>query len=248
MRTKNIQKTALFSPSSIQQTAGQVNTSADGDEFWELLQSSLIQFEEGDIIKGTVVAIDSEGVLVDIGFKSEGIVPLSQFKKLPNGELEVKIGDVIEVSVYKKETENGLVLLSKQLADRVRGWSTLTEAYKKQENITGTPVSATRAGLIVDLGDNITGFIPISQLGLNPGEKIDSLLQKPVKVKILDLDIQKGRVILSRRAVIEEERIQKRQSAFATIHEGDIVKGKVKAITPYGAFIDLGGLDGLLHI
>jgi small subunit ribosomal protein S1 len=225
-----------------------VNLHSGNDDFWNMLQSSFTQIEEGEIIKGTIVSIDNEGVLVDIGFKSEGLVPLSQFKKNEQGELEVNVGDVIEVYVVKKETETGLVALSKGLADRFRGWTTLSEAYKTQQTISGTGVTANRAGLIVDLGGNITGFLPVSQLGLNPGEKPDTLIRKKVWVKILDLDIPKGRVILSRRAALDEERNQKKTIAFANIREGDILKGKVKAIAPYGVFIDLGDIDGLLHI
>lgn len=225
-----------------------VNLQSNNDDFWNLLQSSLTPIEEGEIIKGTVVSIDNEGVLVDIGFKSEGLVPISQFKKNEQGELDVKVGDIIEVYVVKKETDTGLVSLSKVLADRMRGWSDISEAFKKQLSISGTFISSNRAGLIVDLGGNITGFIPISQMGMSPGEKIDSFLKKQIWVKVLDLDIPNGRVILSRRAVLEEKRTQKKKEAIENIREGDIRKGKVKAITPYGAFVDLGDIDGLLHI
>ncbi|MDI6783368.1 MAG: 30S ribosomal protein S1 [bacterium] len=225
-----------------------VNLNPGNDDFWNMLQSSPTPIEEGEIIKGKVVAIDNDGVLVDIGFKSEGMVPLLQFKKNEQGKLDVNVGDEIEVYVVKKETDTGLVALSKRLADRMRGWSTLSEAYQEQRTISGVGVTANRAGLIVDLGGNITGFLPVSQLGLNPGEKPDSLIRKKVWVKILDLDIPNGRVILSRRAALDEERSQKKTIAFQNIREGDILKGKVKAIAPYGAFIDLGDIDGLLHI
>jgi small subunit ribosomal protein S1 len=225
-----------------------VNLRSNNDDFWNLLQSSLTPIEEGEIIKGTIVAIDNEGALVDIGFKSEGQVPISQFKKNEQGELEVKIGDVIEVYVVKKETDTGLVSLSKNLADQMRGWTDIAEAYKKQTSISGIAFSSNRAGLIVNLGGNITGFIPISQMGMSPGEKIDSFIKKKVWIKVLDLDIPNGRIILSRRAALEEKRSQQKKEALENIREGDIRKGRVKAITPYGAFIDLGDIDGLLHI
>lgn len=225
-----------------------VNLRSNNDDFWNLLQSSLPPIEEGEIIKGTVVSIDNEGVLVDIGFKSEGQVPISQFKKTEHGELKVKVGDVIEVYVVKKETDTGLVSLSKAFADQMRSWSDISEAYKKQTAISGTAISSNRAGLIVNLGGNITGFIPISQMGMSPGEKVDSFIKKQVTVKVLDLDIPNGRVILSRRAALEEKRSQQKKEALENIREGDIRKGRVKAITPYGAFVDLGDIDGLLHI
>lgn len=213
----------------------------------EALSKEFPFIEEGTIVKGKVVAIESDAVLVDIGFKSEGMVPISQFERTSEGELSVKVGDEIDVYIVKREGEDGLTLLSKNLAQIMRSWQILNEAYSSATALEAVVTSVTKGGWIVKIL-GLSGFVPLSQTGLSPEEKMEDYLNKEIMVKVISLDEKTNKLILSRRQALEEERTKKKKEFIANLKEGEIVEGIVKSVTSYGAFIDLGGADGLLHI
>ena len=217
-----------------------------GDEELERLYTeSLKHIEEGEVVKGTVLRIMNEEVLVDIGYKSEGTIPLREFRT-PTGELKIKIGDIVDVFLETMEDSDDLIVLSKEKADKIKILDDLIAIYETAETIEGRVTKRIKGGLTVDIG--IPGFLPGSQIDIKPIRDLDGLIGKILKMKIIKLNKKRGNIVLSRRSLLEEERDKKRKVALETIEEGKLVKGIVKNITEYGAFIDLGGIDGLLHV
>ncbi|MBI5167269.1 MAG: 30S ribosomal protein S1 [candidate division NC10 bacterium] len=214
-------------------------------EMQEIYDRTFKDIEEGEIVKGTVVEINAESILVDIGYKSEGSIPLREFKN-PQGELTVKVGDAIDVYLEQREDGEGLIVLSREKAEKIKIWEELSRVYEEGGTIEGTIVSKTKGGLIVDIG--VRGFLPGSQVDLRPIRDLDKLIGKTFPMKVIKLNPRRGNVVLSRRELLEEERKRLKQKTLDSLEEGKIMRGKVKNITEYGAFIDLGGLDGLLHI
>ncbi|GAK58243.1 30S ribosomal subunit protein S1 [Candidatus Vecturithrix granuli] len=215
-------------------------------EMVALLERSFANVEEGRIVRGTVVQIHDSDVLVDIGYKSEGTIPLREFKT-PNGEpLEVNVGDQIDVFLENTEDENGLVVLSKEKADRIQIWEDITKAYEDGRVVEGKVCERIKGGLSVDIG--VKAFLPGSQVDLRPIRNLETLIGETIRTKIIKLNRRRGNIVLSRRAILEEERESARQETLANLEEGKVVNGVVKNITDYGVFIDLGGIDGLLHI
>lgn len=215
-------------------------------EMVALLERSFANVEEGRIVRGTVVQIHDSDVLVDIGYKSEGTIPLREFKT-PNGEpLEVNVGDQIDVFLENTEDENGLVVLSKEKADRIQIWEDITKAYEDGRVVEGKVCERIKGGLSVDIG--VKAFLPGSQVDLRPIRNLETLIGETIRTKIIKLNRRRGNIVLSRRAILEEERESARQETLAHLEEGKVIKGVVKNITDYGVFIDLGGIDGLLHI
>ena len=217
----------------------------EGESFKDLYEESLHEVQEGEVIKGTVIHIGPEFVTVDIGFKSEGQVALREFNNR-EGVPVVSIGDVIDVLVERKESEVGMVTLSKEKADKFKFWEEISRAWNEDQVIEGKIVSRIKGGLTVDIG--IAAFLPGSQVDIRPIRNLEKLIGTTHKFKIIKLNRRRGNVVLSRRILLEKERESLRGKTMETLAEGQIVEGVVKNITDYGAFIDLGGIDGLMHI
>ncbi len=217
------------------------------EDFQKLLEESLQQqkIEVGEVVTGKVIAIGPETVTVDIGYKSEGEVPLKEFKQ-PDGSYAVHVGDTIKVFFEAVEDEEGIVWLSKEKADQLKIWDDLQEAYNKEEVVEGRIVQRVKGGLSVDIG--VSAFLPGSQVDLRPVKNLDELIGQTFQFKILKFNKKRGNIVLSRRVLLEKEREALRKETLKKMEEGVILDGIVKNITDYGAFIDLGGVDGLLHI
>ncbi len=215
------------------------------ESFEELFSKSIKRVEEGEILRGTVIKINPEYVVVDIGYKCEGQIPVFEFID-QDGKIQIKEGDKIDVFVERKETEDGYVLLSKQKASKFKIWETIEKVIKENGSIEGKIVERVKGGFIVDIGAK--AFLPGSQADIKPIKDFDSLVGKSFQFKILKANRKKTNIIVSRKALLEEERDRIRKRTIESLREGLIVDGIVKNITDYGAFIDIGGVDGLLHI
>jgi len=200
-------------------------------------------FEEGEVVPGRVVQVRGGEVLVDVGYKSEGTIPLEEFTR---SGIMPKVGDEIEVYLEAKEDNDGLIVLSKDRADKIKVWDTVSRAYEKGVPVEGRVVEVVKGGLAVDVG--VRAFLPGSQVDLRPVKNLASLLGQTIRAKVIKLNRRRGNVVLSRRAMLEEEREERRRHTLSVLEEGMALTGTVKNITDYGAFIDLGGIDGLLHV
>ncbi len=217
----------------------------EGESFKELYEESLQEVAEGEVVHGRVIHVGPEFVTVDVGFKSEGQVPLREFRQ-KDGTLLVNVGDEIDVLIERRESEIGLVTLSKEKADKYKFWDEISRAWNEDQVIEGKIVSRIKGGLNVDIG--ILAFLPGSQVDIRPIRNLEKLIGQTFKFKIIKLNRRRGNVVLSRRILLEKERDALRQKTLEVLEEGKIVEGVVKNITDYGAFIDLGGIDGLMHI
>ena len=214
-------------------------------EFEALLESELSHMpKEGQVVKGRVVGIENDYVIVDIGLKTEGRVPLREFESA--GE-EVNVGDEVEVYLERIENALGEAVLSRYKARQEEVWEKLEQAYEKGEPVTGQIFGRVKGGFTVDLG-GVVAFLPGSQADIRPIHDITPLLNVDQPFKILKMDRRRGNIVVSRRAILEESRAEQRKEMLENLKEGDVVEGVVKNITDYGAFIDLGGIDGLLHV
>jgi small subunit ribosomal protein S1 len=201
---------------------------------------------EGEVLQGTVLKVTSKEAIVDIGYKSEGLVPLSQFT-LADGSVVVKPGDVVDVMVDRHaEPVEGYVMLSHERAARLKSWDTLETAYRDNLSVLGRVLNRTKGGLSVDVG--VIAFMPGSQVDVRPAHNPDSLIGQDIAVKIVKLNRRRGNVVVSRKAALEEETTARKSVTLEHLSEGAVVTGVVKNLTDYGAFIDLGGIDGLLHV
>ncbi len=223
------------------------NVSMDTHESYE---KSFKTIRVGDYLKGKVVKITDTDVYVDIGYKQEGRIPLEElsYKKVSHPKDVVKVGDEIYVIVRKTDGDDleGEVILSKKIADRETAWRKVVEAYEKGEVITATVVEAVKGGLLVDLGHR--GFVPASQVDLRPVKDLEEFVGEALKLKVIEIDNNRRKVVLSRKKVLEEERIRQKEKTLNSLSEGQIVQGTVARLTNFGAFINLGGVDGLVHI
>ncbi|MCB9942434.1 MAG: 30S ribosomal protein S1 [Geminicoccaceae bacterium] len=201
---------------------------------------------EGTVVTGTIISIDSEEALVDVGLKSEGRVALKEFAA-PGQAPEVKVGDTVEVYVERFENKTGEAVLSRDKARREESWNRLERAFNEQEKVDGSIFGRVKGGFAVDLGGAVA-FLPGSQVDIRPVRDVTPLVNKPEPFLILKMDRRRGNIVVSRRAVLEESRKEQREELLSTLSEGQILDGVVKNITDYGAFVDLGGLDGLLHV
>lgn len=216
------------------------------NEFSKMLQSSnALNFAEGEVFKGQVISINSDYVMIDIGYKQEGLVSVKEFQNF-DGSLKIKAGDTIEVYLEKLESHMGNLVLSKDKAEILKAWDKISEACEKGTPLAGTVVAKVKGGLSVDIG--VKAFLPGSQIDLRPTRYLDKYIGKTMDFKVIKFNKKRGNIVLSRRAILTEERGKLRGEILSQIQEGMIVKGIVKNITDYGAFIDLGGIDGLLHI
>jgi small subunit ribosomal protein S1 len=218
-------------------------TSADYERMMELYQGSMASIDEGEIVKAKVQSIRENVVVLDIGFKSEGTVPLEEFKDHP----DLKPGDEVEVLLEHLEDQEGAVVLSKKKADFMRVWEKIRVAYENDEPVTGTLVKKIKGGVVVDLM-GVDAFLPGSQIALRRVPNIDELLGQKFEFKIIKLNKRRRNIVVSRRVILENERAGKREKLMKELEVGQTRKGVVKNITDFGAFIDLGGVDGLLHI
>ncbi len=218
------------------------------ESFAQLFEESLnrVQMHAGSLITGEVVHVDNEVVIVNAGLKSEGVIPAEQFRN-PNGELNIKVGDKVEVVVEYVEDGSGQTRLSREKACRVKAWDVLEKAYENQSVVTGVMTGKVKGGFTIAI-DAIRAFLPGSLVDVRPVRDPSYLEGKELEFKVIKLDRKRNNVVVSRRAVVETEISAERDNLLANLEEGQIVKGVVKNLTDYGAFVDLGGVDGLLHI
>ncbi len=214
---------------------------------WEEMETyfseSLNQFKEGQVIHGKIIEISEGMATVDVGFKSEGIVQLHEF---PEGGKSMAIGDEVEVFLERVEDNDGNVVLSKEKANKIKLWDELVKTYEADETIEGTVIAKAKGGLTVDIG--LKAFLPGSQIDLRPIRNLEKLIGEKFQMRIIKMNKKRGNIVLSRRVLLEEQRKQSRSETLQKLEEGNLVDGIVKNITEYGVFIDLGGIDGLLHI
>lgn len=217
----------------------------DSNDFVELYEQSLKSIQEGKVVKGEIVEVDREYVLVDIGYKSEGQIRIGEFID-SGGNLTAKVGDMVEVLLVRKEDKNGRIILSKEKATEVKLWDEVKEIYEKNATIKGKITSLVKGGLSVDIG--LGAFLPGSQVDLRPVKNMDNLVGTEHDFKIIKYDKWQRNIVLSRRVILDEERKALRKKILSLIKKDAILEGIVTNITHYGLFVDLGGIDGLVHI
>ncbi|MBN2338728.1 MAG: 30S ribosomal protein S1 [Acidobacteria bacterium] len=202
-------------------------------------------FSEGEVIRGKVIAVTGGGVIVDVGFKSEGIIPAEQFLN-ERGEVAVQTGDVVDVFLEQTEDSRGHVVLSREKAERMKIWDEIERAYREGSVVKGRVIERIKGGLAVDIG--VRAFLPGSQIDVRPVRNLDSLRGEEFEMRVIKVNKKRGNIVLSRKAVLEESMKEEKAKTLEILENGKIMDGVVKNITDYGAFIDLGGVDGLLHI
>jgi small subunit ribosomal protein S1 len=210
--------------------------------------ATIVPFEEGDVVSGKVVQIDQDEVLVDIGYKSEGVIPLSELsiRKSIDPHDEVELGEEVDALVLTKEDQDGRLLLSKKRARFEKAWRKIEAAAESGEPVEGTVIEVVKGGLIIDLG--VRGFLPASLVDIRRVQNLDEFLGTRIECKVIELNRSRNNVVLSRRAVLEEERKEVRQQILDRLQPGMIVEGAISNIVDFGAFVDLDGIDGLIHI
>ena len=216
------------------------------DELLNLYDEKMATFAEGEIVRGRVVKVTASEVVVDIGYKSEGLLPIDQVTAY-DGSIKVKRGDELDVFVERLEDSSGYVQLSREKAERMLVWDRVEAAFKADEPITGRVVDRVKGGLAVDVG-GVKAFLPGSLIDTKPVKNLDTLRGQEMKFKIVSFDKKRSNVVLSRRALVEVEQNKQKKETFTRLEEGKLTHGIVKNITDYGVFVDLGGVDGLLHI
>jgi len=221
---------------------------AANENFADLLAESMGDKDgfEGQVVTGTVLSVDNDAVVIDVGLKSEGRVPLKEFIS-PGQDVKMAPGDSVDVFVERFEDKDGNIQLSREKARREEAWNTLEKAFNNGERITGTIFGRVKGGFIVDLSGAVA-FLPGSQVDIRPVRDINPLMNTPQPFQILKMDRTRNNIVVSRRAVLEETRAEARSELIANLKEGQVLEGVVKNITDYGAFVDLGGVDGLLHV
>ena len=211
-------------------------------------ESVLIDFKDGDIVEGEVVRIDRDEVLVDIGYKSEGLVPSNELtiRKGADPNDVVELGQRLEALVLQKEDADGRLILSAKRAAFERAWNRIEESYNEQRTVEGPVIEVVKGGLILDIG--LRGFLPASLVDIRRVRNLESFLGQKLECKVIELNRSRNNVVLSRRAVLEEERKEEREKILTSLEEGQIIQGTVSNLVDFGAFVDLEGIDGLIHI
>jgi small subunit ribosomal protein S1 len=232
-------------PSAEQVTDSAQESGDSMENVMDLYEESFKRFAEGEVVTGRIISIDKDHVLVDIGYKSEGQIRLSEFKD-EEGNVTAEMGDSVEVMVEWWDDEEERVVLSKEKAANIKTWDAIKNSYDEDGTVEGVISNRVKGGFSVDIG--VQAFLPGSQADLRPIRNLDELVGKTYEFKILKYNRKRSNIVLSRRAILEKEREEKRSTTLESIHEGQVVEGIVKNITDYGVFIDLGGVDGLLHI
>ncbi|MBA4210084.1 MAG: 30S ribosomal protein S1, partial [Parvibaculum sp.] len=227
-------------------TANALNPSRE--DFAALLEASFMDsnMQEGSVVKGTVVGVENDLAIIDVGLKTEGRVPLKEFAT-PGKPAAITVGDTVEVYLERIENAMGEAVLSREKAKREESWIRLEVAFEKQERVDGQIFGRVKGGFTVDL-DGAVAFLPGSQVDIRPVRDVTPLMNIPQPFQILKMDKRRGNIVVSRRAVLEETRAEQRQELVENLKEGQVLEGVVKNITDYGAFVDLGGVDGLLHV
>ncbi len=220
-------------------------TEEDMESMMDLYEESFKRFAEGEVVTGRIISVDKDHVLVDIGYKSEGQINIHEFRD-ENGVIQANLDDPVEVMVEWWDDENEVVVLSKEKATKVKVWEEIKRAHDAEETVEGTITNRVKGGFSVDIG--VQAFLPGSQADLRPIRNLDDMVGKTFEFKILKYNRKRSNIVLSRRVILEEERETKRSATLASIEEGKVIEGIVKNITEYGVFVDLGGVDGLLHI
>jgi small subunit ribosomal protein S1 len=230
------------------QASTEENPFDTGENFADLLEESLGDGDpfEGSVVKGTVVAVDGDAATIDVGLKSEGRVDLKEFS-VPGQAAEIKVGDIIDIFVERFEDRDGIVRLSREKARREEAWTELETSFNATERVNGVIFGRVKGGFIVDLSGAVA-FLPGSQVDIRPVRDISPLMGTPQPFQILKMDRARNNIVVSRRAVLEETRAEERGELISNLTEGQVLEGVVKNITDYGAFVDLGGVDGLLHV
>lgn len=226
---------------------GEPNSAADMDfgAILERFEQEQSAFQEGEVVRGTVVGLSEHGVVIDFGYKSEGVVNPAEFTE--DGQLMVNRGDEVEVLIKSMETQEGLPLLSRADAIRIKAWDMLEKAFSEGTIVSGRVIERIKGGLRVDI-DGIPAFLPGSQVDIRPTRDLDFLRNRIVETKVIKVNRKRANIVLSRKAVLEEENQSRKDETLDNLEEGIIVDGQVKSLTDYGAFVDLGGIDGLLHV
>src|SRR5437762_3554828 len=238
-------------------TTGQTETRTAGDGVWttgpdgELIpdyESTFPEINEGQVVHGTVVRVDKDEVLVDIGYKSEGVIPVAELsiRRSVDPNDEVKLGQEIDALVLQKEDAEGRLILSKKRARFELAWKRIEAAAESGEPVEGRVIEVVKGGLILDLG--VRGFLPASLVDIRRVQDLDEFLGQELRCKVIELNRSRNNVVLSRRAVLEDERKEMRQAILDRLSPGDIVEGQISNIVDFGAFVDLDGMDGLIHI
>jgi len=215
------------------------------DDMMDMYEESFKRFAEGEVVTGRIISVDKDYVLVDIGYKSEGQIRIQEFHD-EDGNLIANEGDKVDVMVEWWDDEEERVILSKEKAAKVKVWEEIKKSYDEEQTVEGVIVNRVKGGFSVDIG--VQAFLPGSQADLRPIRNLDEMVGKTFTFKILKYNRKRSNIVLSRRVILEEERDSKRSSTLESIEDGKIVDGIVKNITEYGVFVDLGGVDGLLHI
>ena len=220
----------------------------DDEEYERLLDMydvSFKNFAEGEVVRGVVLQVSDTEVIVDVGYKSEGIIPVEEFRD-EAGQINVKPGDTVDVLLEKTEDKEGYVVLSKEKAEKMKVWDEVERAYQERRVVTGRVIERVKGGLAVDIG--VRAFLPGSQVDVRPVRNLDSLKGQELRMRVIKVNKKRGNIVLSRKAVLEEENAERKRDTLDMLEEGKVLMGTVKNITDYGAFVDLGGIDGLLHI
>jgi len=219
-----------------------------GDDFERAIEATVLEFREGDIVEGTIVNVDSEGALVDIGYKSEGFIPTRELSIRNNIDPEstVEVGDRVESVVLDKEDDEGRLILSKKRAMYERAWGQIQKIADEEGTVEGTVIEVVKGGLIVDIG--LRGFLPASLVDLRRVRDLDPFIGDTITAKVIELDRARNNVVLSRRAHLEEALAEERTEFLDNLHEGEVRDGTVSSVVNFGAFVDLGGMDGLVHV
>ena len=218
------------------------------EEMNSLIDGTITDFDEGDLVTGTVVKIEHDEVLLDIGFKSEGVIPARELsiRKDVNPEDVVSLGDTIEALVLQKEDKEGRLILSKKRAEYERAWNRVEEKFNAGENVEGEVIEVVKGGLILDIG--LRGFLPASLVDLRRVKDLNAYLGTRIEARVIEMDRTRNNVVLSRRVVLEEARKAERSEILSKLKPGMRLRGTVSSIVDFGAFVDLGGIDGLIHI
>ena len=211
----------------------------------ELYNSSFRNISEGEVVKGTVLKVSSSEVVVDVGYKSEGIIAVSEFVD-EGGQVTVQAGDSVDVLLERTEDRDGHIVLSREKAEKMKIWDEVEQAYSDRRIVIGHVIERVKGGLAVDIG--VRAFLPGSQIDVRPVRNLDALKGQELRMRVIKVNKKRGNIVLSRKSLLEEENAEKKKVTLENIAEGKVMKGLVKNITDYGAFIDLGGIDGLLHV
>ena len=225
-----------------------MNQEVDSEEYRQLIElydSTFRNFTEGEVVKGTVMQVSSGGVVVDVGYKSEGIIQISEFLD-ENGELTIEPGDLVDVLLERTEDRHGHIVLSREKAEKMKIWDEVERAFTERKVVIGRVIERIKGGLAVDIG--VRAFLPGSQVDVRPVRNLNAMRGQELRMRVIKVNKKRGNIVLSRKSLLEEENAEKKKQTLETLAEGKVIRGVVKNLTDYGAFIDLGGIDGLLHI